>query len=163
MGVEIERKFLVRDNSWREGTTGVPYSQGYLSRTRGRTVRVRIAGAEAFLTVKGALQGHARPEFEYTIPVEEARELLSLCEGPIIEKVRYRIPAGSHVWEVDEFLGKNEGLVVAEVELSSQDEEICPPGWVGREVTGDSRYYNSNLTIHPYREWSQEAHGAPAP
>lgn len=157
MGVEIERKFLVKDESWRKGATGIPYVQGYISRARGRTVRVRIAGSQAFLTVKGAVKNLSRPEFEYPVPMAEAKELLTLCEGPIIEKIRHHIPLGNHVWEVDEFLGENAGLVIAEVELSSPEEKMIAPPWLGREVTGDPRYYNSNLTIHPYSEWSREA------
>lgn len=153
MGVEIERKFLVAGGEWRLGATGIRYAQGYLSRGSGRTVRVRIAGNEAFLTVKGPVSGITRQEFEYPIPVEDAKVMLSLCDGPVIEKLRFRIPHEGHVWEVDEFLGDNSGLVVAEVELSGEEETPSLPLWVGPEVTGDPRYYNSNLVIHPYREW----------
>jgi len=154
MGVEIERKFLVVGGEWRLGAIGIPYAQGYLSRGSGRTVRVRIAGAEAFLTIKGPVSGISRQEFEYPIPVEDARAMLPLSDGPVIEKKRFMIPHGAHVWEVDEFEGENAGLVIAEVELADEKEEVDPPPWVGQEVTGDPRYYNSNLTVHPYREWS---------
>jgi len=156
MGMEIERKFLVTDDSWRSGAKGVPYAQGYLSRGKGNTVRVRIAGEEAFLTIKGPVVGISRPEFEYPIPVEEARDILPLCEGPLIEKTRFKIFAENHLWEIDEFHGDNEGLIVAEVELSIPEETVILPPWIGREVTGENRYYNSNLTLHPFRAWSQE-------
>jgi adenylate cyclase len=160
MGIEIERKFLIANDSWRHGAIGVPYAQGYLSRGTGRTVRVRIAGEKAFLTIKGPVIGISRPEFEYPIPVEEARQLLLLCEGPIIEKTRFRVSTEDHLWEIDDFHGDNMGLVVAEVELRHPEESISFPSWLGREVTGDSRYYNSNLTIHPYKEWKREGEGA---
>jgi len=159
MGVEIERKFLIAAGSedvWRHGVEGVPYAQGYLSRGNGRTVRVRIAGTKAFITIKGPVTGISRPEFEYEIPVEDARQMLSLCDGPVIEKIRHRILHGRHVWEVDEFLGENTGLTVAEVELANAEDSVEMPSWIGKEVTGDPRYYNSNLTIHPYRLWHHE-------
>lgn len=153
MAVEIERKFLVAGEAWRDGAEAVPYAQGYLSRGTGRTVRVRLAGTKGFLTVKGPVNGISRDEFEYSIPAEDALSMLRLCDGPIIEKRRYRITHAGHLWEVDEFRGDNEGLIVAEVELSSEADTPSLPPWVGREVTGDPRYYNSNLTVHPYREW----------
>ncbi len=153
MAVEIERKFLVAGDAWREGAEAETYAQGYLSRGTGRTVRIRLAGKKGYLTVKGPVTGLSRDEFEYPIPAEDARSMLLLCDGPIIEKKRHRIPHAGHLWEVDEFLGDNAGLVVAEVELSSEAETPSLPPWVGREVTGDPRYYNSNLTVHPYREW----------
>lgn len=153
MGIETERKYLVNGDGWRPLGTPVPYAQGYLQRGTGRTVRVRIAGDEAFLTIKGPVIGISRQEFEYPIPVRDALAMLPLCDGPVIEKKRTKIRLGSHVWEVDEFGGENEGLVIAEVELSDPEEKIDPPAWIGAEVTGDPRYYNSNLTIHPYREW----------
>ncbi|MCE9543248.1 MAG: CYTH domain-containing protein [Verrucomicrobia bacterium] len=161
MGVEIERKFLLSEkagyDAWRLGVEGVPYAQGYLSRGTGRTVRVRIAGAKAFLTIKGPVTGISRTEFEYEIPVADARQLLPLCDGPVIEKIRHKIPHGRHIWEVDEFLGENAGLVLAEVELADEGDAVEMPVWIGREVTGDPRYYNSNLTVHPYRLWRYEA------
>ena len=153
MAVETERKFLVSGDAWRSLGSPVPYAQGYLARGNGVTVRIRIAGEKAFLTVKGPVEGISRPEFEYQVPIEDAREMLRLCNDPVIEKTRTRGPHGSHVWEVDEFGGENRGLIVAEVELSSPDEEVAIPPWVGDEVTGDPRYYNSNLAVRPYRDW----------
>jgi adenylate cyclase len=156
MGMEIERKFLIVNDSWRPGAKGIPYAQGYLSRGRGNTVRIRIAGEEAFLTIKGPVVGISRPEFEYSIPLPEAREMLSLCNGPLIEKTRFKVFSEGHLWEIDEFHGENDGLIVAEIELTDPDEEVALPLWIGKEVTGESRYYNSNLTIHPYRTWLEE-------
>lgn len=156
MGIEIERKFLIAHDSWRHGVTGIAYGQGYILRGSGRTVRVRIAGEKAFITIKGPVIGISRAEFEYSIPTEDARELLLLCESPLIEKTRYKIHVEGHIWEIDEFHGENDGLIVAEVELSHPEEPISFPSWLGKEVTGDSRYYNSNLTIHPYRGWDHE-------
>jgi adenylate cyclase len=153
MGLEIERKFLVTGTAYRTATAGVLTRQGYLSRVPGRTVRVRIAGNQGFLTVKGKSQGLSRAEFEYAIPVEDAAALLELCEKPLIEKTRYRIPFGAHTWEVDEFHGANAGLVVAEVELESAAEEPALPPWVGREVSGDARYVNANLVKKPFSTW----------
>ncbi len=154
MATEIERKFLVNGESWRVGAEGLAYRQGYLNRDPERTVRVRLAGDAGFLTVKGRSQGACRTEFEYPIPVADARAMLeALCLGPIIEKVRYRVPFGGHVWEVDEFGGENRGLVLAELELGAPDEDFAVPPWVGQEVTGDPRYYNANLAQHPYRRW----------
>jgi CYTH domain-containing protein len=154
MGLEIERKFLVTDNAWKALATGVPCRQGYLSSAEVRSVRVRIAGGKGSLTVKGVTEGVTRAEFEYAIPVEDAAAMLdSLCEKPLIEKTRYRIPFGAHTWEVDEFHGENAGLVVAEVELGSADEEPALPAWVGREVSSDARYFNSNLVKRPFTTW----------
>ncbi len=153
MGLEIERKFLVTGTAWKSRTKGVPTRQGYLSAVPGRTVRVRVAGKRGFLTVKGRTRGLSRAEFEYAIPVRDAKALLDLCRKPLVEKTRYRIPFGSHTWEVDEFHGANAGLVVAEVELESADEEPVLPPWVGREVSGVTRYYNVNLVKRPYTTW----------
>jgi CYTH domain-containing protein len=154
MGVEIERKFLVQETGWKEGATGVPYRQGYLSSHRERTVRIRTAGDKGYLTIKGIPTGAARPEYEYEIPFGEAVEMLAtLCEKPVIEKVRYKITFGGLVWEVDEFLGENQGLVVAEVELSNEGQPVTLPPWVGLEVTSDARYYNANLFKNPYSRW----------
>jgi CYTH domain-containing protein len=154
MGLEIERKFLVTDNAWKALATGVPCRQGYLSSAEVRSVRVRIAGGKGSLTVKGVTEGVTRAEFEYAIPVEDAAAMLdSLCEKPLIEKTRYRIPFGAHTWEVDEFHGENAGLVVAEVELGSADEKPALPAWVGREVSSDARYFNSNLVKRPFTTW----------
>jgi len=146
MGLEIERKFLVKDDSWRRGREGLLFRQGYLCLDPDRTLRIRIAGERAFLTIKGKTSGISRSEYEYSLPPEDARELLeTLCLRPIIEKYRYRIPYAGHVWEVDEFLGIYQGLVLAEVELQSEEEKVELPPWVGQEVSGDSRYYNSAL------------------
>ena len=155
MAVEIERKFLTTGSSWKDGAHGVPYRQGYLCLDPARTVRVRIAGDRAFLTIKGTSEGAARSEFEYAIPVDNARQLLDeLCHRPQIEKVRYRIDYAGLTWEVDEFLGENAGLVLAEVELESPDQAVEQPPWIGREVTEDPRYYNAWLSQHPYSGWN---------
>jgi adenylate cyclase len=152
MAIEIERKFLVVGDAWR-AVLPVFYSQGYLNRDKARTVRVRIAGDEAFLTIKGASLGASRAEFEYPIPVGDAQELLALCEQPLIEKNRRKILHEGFVWEVDEFLGENLGLVVAEIELPSEDSVFTKPDWVGKEVTEDVRYFNSNLSRTPFTCW----------
>ena len=153
MGIEIERKFLVVGEGWRQGA-GTRYSQGYLNRDAQRTVRVRIAGERAFLTVKGISKGATRSEFEYEIPIGDARQLLALADGPVIEKTRRVVEHEGSRWEVDEFFGDNAGLVVAELELESEDQPFARPDWLGPEVTGDSRYYNSSLAAHPYKVWS---------
>ena len=152
MAIEIERKFLVHGDSWRTAPA-VFYSQGYLSRVPERTVRVRIAGEQAFLTIKGKTQGASRAEFEYEIPLADARELLLLCEQPLIEKYRRNIAYENFVWEVDEFLGDNQGLVVAEIELPAADTAFGKPHWLGLEVTEDARYYNSALVQLPFSQW----------
>ncbi len=153
MGLEIERKYLVRGDVWRRGAEGVPFRQGYLSRARGRVVRVRTMGDRAVLTVKGADRGATRLEFEYPIPRSDAIQMLEFCEQPLIEKTRYRIPFGGLIWEVDEFHGVNEGLIIAECELESEDQAVTRPDWVGEEVTGDPRYYNANLSARPFSTW----------
>lgn len=152
MPVETERKFLVKGNSWRNGQ-GIRICQGYLNRDKERTVRVRLSGEKAFLTIKGMNSGATRAEYEYEIPVSHAEELLKICDGPILEKNRYALDYNGLIWEVDEFLGENEGLVVAEVELKSEDQPFNCPEWIGQEVTADPRYYNSNLCSHPYCKW----------
>jgi adenylate cyclase len=152
MAIEIERKFLVVGDAWRDAPA-VFYSQGYLNRDKARTVRVRIAGEEAFLTVKGASVGASRAEFEYPIPLWDARELLAMCEQPLIEKNRRKIPHEGLIWEVDEFLGENLGLIVAELELPAEDAVFTRPDWIGEEVTGDARYFNSNLSRTPVTRW----------
>lgn len=158
MGVEIERKFLVDGDAWRTLGEATLLRQGYLSADPARTVRVRIDGARAFLTIKGKSVGASRGEWEYPIPVSEAAELLDgLCQQPLVEKVRRRIAIGPHTWEVDEFLGANAGLVVAEIELASENEAFEKPVWIGREVTGETRYFNSNLIRHPYSQWKDLA------
>ena len=154
MGVEIERKFLVQGEQWKKGARGVLYRQGYLSTKKERTVRVRTIENMAFLTVKGLSAGICRLEFEYEIPRSDAEKMLDeLCGQPILEKYRYRIPYKGFTWEVDEFLGDNSGLVMAEIELDSEDQDFARPSWLGREVSGDPRYFNSVLTMHPYRFW----------
>jgi adenylate cyclase len=154
MGVEIERKFLVIDDRWRSLSTGVLYRQGYIADQPGRTVRVRIAGDRGFLTIKGSTNGITRLEFEYMIPINDANEMLNrLCTSPIIEKYRYKISLGNIIWEVDEFLGDNQGLIIAEVELQNAEQAIDLPDWLGEDVSHDPRYYNSNLSKHPFKDW----------
>lgn len=154
MGVEIERKFLVQGDAWKALGEPVFFRQGYLSSQKERTVRVRIEGDRAVITIKGKSVGAVRGEWEYPIPVQDAAELLDgLCEQPLIEKYRRKITNGAHVWEVDEFLGANAGLVVAEIELRAEDEAFDKPEWVADEVTDDARYYNSNLVMHPFSNW----------
>lgn len=151
MGIEIERKFLLKDGSWRsEIAQKTSIKQGYLNSEKMRTVRVRVKGQKGFLTIKGKNNNATRKEFEYEIPLSEAEEMLSLCEKPIIEKVRSEIIRGKNLWEVDEFEGENKGLIVAEIELESEDESFEIPAWIGNEVTHDPRYYNSSLISHPY-------------
>ncbi|MBW2443650.1 MAG: CYTH domain-containing protein [Deltaproteobacteria bacterium] len=154
MGTEIERKFLVTENSWRSLAAGVKYRQGYLNSAKERTVRVRTIDDKGFLTIKGITTGASRAEYEYEIPVGDADALLdNLCEKPLIEKNRYKIDFEGFVWEVDEFFGENQGLIVAEVELESEDQAFEKPGWIGEEVTGDPKYFNSNLINNPYLKW----------
>ncbi len=153
MAKEIERKYLVKGDAWRALAPGVRYRQGYLSTVKERTVRVRTVDDRGYLTVKGITVGATRLEFEYDVPPADAAALLELCEQPLVEKVRYRIPCGGLVWEVDEFEGANRGLVVAECELASEDQRIELPDWIGAEVTGDPRYFNSNLIAHPFTAW----------
>lgn len=155
MAVEIERKFLVNDDGWRANVTRTRHiRQGYLAQEGATTVRVRcIAGKRAALTIKGATSGAARAEFEYEIPVADAEELLQLCVGNIIEKVRHDVPYGGLTWEVDVFHGANEGLVVAEVELERVDQVVEMPAWAGAEVTNDIRYYNAELVTRPFSTW----------
>lgn len=156
MAIEIERKFLVCGDSWRQGATGTTYRQGYLSLAPERTVRVRIAGDRGILTIKGKTVGMARSEFEYPIPLAEAAQLLDeLCLRPLIEKTRYKVPYGGKTWEIDVFSGDNRGLILAEVELDSCDEPVELPPWAGQEVTADPRYYNASLSQSPYRNWRQ--------
>jgi adenylate cyclase len=157
MGVEIERKFLLHDDGWRGLGQPVRMRQGYLASDPVRTVRVRIEGERAVITIKSKSTGATRGEWEYEIPVPDAAELLDLCEKPLVEKVRHRIEHQGHTWEVDEFEGENAGLVVAEIELGSEDEAFEKPAWIGREVTGDKRYYNSSLIRLPYSTWKDQA------
>lgn len=154
MGIEIERKFLVNGNAWKSLGEGVLLRQGYLSSAPERVVRVRVEGESAMLTIKGRSTGATRNEWEYPIPLADAQALLdSLCERPIIEKHRYRIAYDGMIWEVDEFLGENVGLVVAEIELASEEQAFAKPEWVGEEVTHDPRYFNANLLRHPFSTW----------
>ena len=154
MGDEIERKFLVSGEPWRTHV-GAYYRQGYLTTDPERTVRVRIAGEQGVLTIKGKSSGAVRAEFEYPIPLADAEYLLeNLCPKPQIEKLRYRIAHAGLTWEVDVFRGENYGLVIAEVEIESADQAVELPPWVGREVTGDKRFFNAYLTEHPYLTWA---------
>ena len=154
MGIEIERKFLLRGDGWRALGQPALLRQGYLSSTPERVVRVRIEGDQAVLTIKGRSVGASRGEWEYAIPLADAEEFLErLCEQPIIEKYRRRIAFDGMTWEVDEFLGANAGLVLAEIELSSEDQAFSTPDWIGAEVTDDARYYNANLIRHPFSSW----------
>ena len=157
MPIEIERKFLVRNKSWRDtADDGVRFRQGYLIGAKQASVRVRIEGEQANLNIKGATLGVRRQEFEYPIPLDEANELLdTLCEKPLIEKIRYTVRYGNHVWEIDLFEGDNAGLVVAEIELADEHEPFERPTWLGEEVSADPRYYNVSLVKHPYREWAR--------
>jgi adenylate cyclase len=154
VAIEIERKFLVVGDEWRSLGVGTVYRQGYIVSGRGRTVRVRVAGDRAYLTIKGAPAGFSRSEFEYPIPLADATELLdTLCDRPLIEKTRHKIDWAGLIWEVDEFAGENQGLIMAEVELTDPQQSITQPDWIGEEVTGDPRYYNSNLTKYPFTRW----------
>ncbi len=151
---EIERKFLVAGDFRGEASGASRIVQGFLSSAPGRTVRVRIRGDRGYLTVKGPAQGITRFEWEKEIPADEAEQLLALCERGVIDKTRHLVPApDGHVWEVDEFHGDNAGLVVAEIELQAEDEPFVRPAWLGGEVTGDRRYYNSMLIKCPYKDW----------
>ena len=154
MAKEIEHKFLLVGDAWRELAKGTHYRQGYLNSTKERTVRVRTIDVKGFLTVKGITVGATRAEYEYEIPHADCTAMLDdLAEKPIIEKKRYKISFGGFIWEVDEFFGVNEGLVVAEIELENEDQTFEKPRWVGEEVTGDPRYFNSNLVRSPYTTW----------
>ncbi|VXC73574.1 CYTH domain-containing protein [Massilia sp. 9I] len=155
MGVEIERKFLLSGDGWRSLGEPVLLRQGYLNSDPLRTVRVRIEGDKGVLTIKSKNTGATRDEWEYPVPLEDAQELLDrLCERPLVEKYRRRIEHGGFTWEVDEFLGENAGLVVAEIELPLEDTVFDKPDWIGQEVTGDKRYYNSSLIRFPFTQWT---------
>ncbi len=156
MAVEIERKFLLVRDEWKKLSTGTNYRQGYLCHDAKRAVRVRIAGERGFLAVKGPTVGAARAEYEYEIALADAEEMLdNLCEKPLIEKIRHKIPFAGHLWEVDEFLGENVGLTIAEVELETENEAFLKPDWIGQEVTGDRRYYNASLIEYPFTRWKK--------
>jgi adenylate cyclase len=157
MGTEIERKFLVTGEQWREGAKVIHTCQGYLATSADCTVRVRVQEDKAYLTIKGRTEGVSRLEYEYPIPVTDANELLErLCQQPYIEKIRHEVMHAGRKWEVDEFLKENQGLIVAEIELESDDQQIDLPPWVGEEVSDDPRYRNSNLVRHPYSQWEKK-------
>lgn len=155
MATEIERKFLLKDDSWRVlADAGTHYRQGYFAQPGKASIRVRLAGDMAYLNIKSAELGVRRSEYEYAIPVTDAMEMLDkLCEKPLIEKVRYLVKHAGHLWEIDVFEGDNEGLVVAEIELSDEDEAFEKPAWLGDEVSEDPRYYNVCLVRQPYKDW----------
>jgi len=160
MGTEIERKFLLASDQWRDLTTasGRLIRQGYLSTVKERTVRVRTAGDEAWITAKGITHGASRAEFEFPIPLADANLMLdSLCEKPLVEKTRYLVKHGGKTFEIDEFHGENAGLIVAEVELEGEEATIDRPPWLGAEVTSDPRYFNVNLLRKPFSKWRREA------
>ena len=160
MPTEIERKFLVKDTSWMEGVIPTYYCQGYIPTQNGATVRVRVGGDKAFICIKSMVTNISRSEYEYPIPVNEAKEILhTLCAKPIIEKNRYKIKIGGHLWEVDVFEIDNKGLIIAEVELEREDTKVELPPWILREVTGDRKYYNSMLVQYPYSKWTKEEKG----
>lgn len=158
MALEIERKFLLVSEEWRRAVIRqLPYTQGYLATTAPKTasIRIRMAGEQGYLTIKGATTGIQRQEYEYPIPLTDAQSLLAtLCLPQRIEKIRYWVPYQGHTWEIDEFQGANTGLILAEIELSSPDEEFVRPPWLGMEVSLDNRYYNAYLAQHPYPGWA---------
>lgn len=154
--LEIERKFLVTSDAWRETAQSRRLVQGYLSRDPERTVRVRIDGEKAALTIKGKSAGATRAEFEYEIPLGDAELLLPLCLSPLIDKIRHEVRHAGHLWEIDEFAGENAPLIVAELELASEGEAFERPSWLGDEVTDDARYFNSQLAVKPYSKWNKQ-------
>jgi CYTH domain-containing protein len=153
MGIEIERKFLVTNESWKAEAKGILYRQGYLNSEKTRTVRVRTIEQKAFLTIKGISKGAKRAEYEYEIPLDDAIALLELCEKPIISKHRYKLDFEGMIWEIDEFHGENEGLIVAEIELESETQTFVFPDFIGKEVTDNARYFNSSLIKLPFSKW----------
>jgi len=156
MGTEIERKFLLIGDAWRENARGILLRQGYISSQPGRTVRVRTSNNQGYLTLKGKTTGITRCEFEYPIPLDDANMLLDqLCEQPILEKIRYLVDYKGFTWEVDEFLGDNAGLLIAEIELEAEDQSFAKPEWIGEEVSGDRRYFNSSLSRYPFLRWEK--------
>lgn len=156
MGVEIERKFLIKGDFKSQATSSSHIMQGYICRDSGRTVRIRIRDEKAYITIKGPVNGITRFEWEKEIDMDDAQELILLSIGPVIDKTRWLVPFEGHTFEVDEFHGDNEGLIVAEVELKSADESVIFPQWIGEEVTGDKRYYNSCLTRNPFNTWEKQ-------
>lgn len=151
--VEIERKFLINPELWQPSVNGVKIKQGYLSAHPERVVRVRIAGEKAYLTIKGKPVGIVRAEYEYEIPKNDAEQLLKICLGFPVEKIRFKEKIGELVWEIDVFKGENQGLIMAEVELEDEIQNFDLPGWIGEEVSNDSRYYNAQLSKNPYSKW----------
>jgi CYTH domain-containing protein len=155
MAIEIERKFLTKSNEWKNLANGIRYCQGYLPVSGECIVRIRIAGNEGFITIKGRAIGASRIEYEYEIPAVEAEAILKdFCEKPLIEKLRYKVHYAGMTWEIDEFYGDNAGLITAEIELSSENQSFELPPWIDKEVTGDHRYSNSNLVKNPYKNWN---------
>ncbi|CAH0996396.1 Inorganic triphosphatase [Emticicia aquatica] len=155
MALEIERKYLVNHEKWEksERTDGQFYRQGYLLTDPNKTIRVRVTDTKSFLTIKGLSVGATRPEFEYEIPKDDAKQLLDMFAIADLTKIRYKVLFENKVWEVDEFLGENEGLIVAEIELLNENEVFALPNWVDKEVTGEQKYYNSNLSSNPFKNW----------
>lgn len=155
MGVEVERKYLVNNQKWEKVLKGEKHfiRQGYILNDPSKTVRIRLKDNQGYLTIKGSATGASRPEFEYPLPAEDAKELLdNFCDSEI-RKIRNKIYYKEKLWEVDEFLGDNEGLVIAEIELSNEEELFHIPDWIDAEVTGENKYYNSNLSVHPFTKW----------
>jgi adenylate cyclase len=155
MAIEIEHKFLLRNNDWRQNITrSVQYQQGYLSSKASSSIRIRISDEKAWLNIKSATIGTHRHEYEYEIPLQDANEIINtLCSKPIIKKTRYIVINDTNTWEIDEFHEENKGLIIAEIELKEIGESFLKPHWLGEEVTRDTRYYNNNLAIRPYSEW----------
>ncbi len=157
MNVETEKKFLVKQDLWNKvKKEGAIYRQGYLLRDKDKTIRIRLVeGEHGYITVKGKPEGASRLEYEYTIPEKDARELLAKFCDTIVSKKRYKIKVHGKLWEVDEFMDDNDGLVIAEIELEDEAEKFTLPGWIDKEVTGDQHYYNSELSVNPYKNWNQ--------
>jgi adenylate cyclase len=156
MAIEIEHKFLLLNDNWRKLVTkSTKYKQGYLASEKNTSIRVRISDNEAWLNIKSATIGNFRHEYEYEIPYQDAEEIINnLCRKPLIEKTRHLIPISPHIWEIDEFEGENQGLIVAEIELQNIDQSFNKPEWIGQEVTHDLRYYNNNLSLNPFSKWT---------
>jgi adenylate cyclase len=154
MGVEIERKYLIKNSDWKNRVIEkIEIKQGYLNSNIERTVRIRLNNIKAFITIKGKTINTSRQEFEYEIPYEEGNSLINMCESPIIEKTRFIVQEDNGIWEIDEFKGENQGLIVAEIELKHENQKFKVPQWIGKEVSNDSRYYNSSLIHKPYKNW----------
>lgn len=158
MGKEIERKYLVNLKEWTslKKPAGMHYKQGYLCIAPEMSIRIRITESQAFITIKGKLNGATRTEYEYDIPMEDAKQMIRDLVTGTISKIRYKIYFENKLWEVDQFLEKNDGLLLAEIELKDEEEEFAIPGWIGREVTNDDRYYNANLVANPYEKWKEQ-------